>query len=99
MSAVVSVVWRALLLGAWAVCGCATISSAEPAVPIDEHGRLSKSQVTASGLRVSGEELSSLSSPYFGALEVTFENDSAAWAHIERVHLNFGGKLHDRVLL
>jgi hypothetical protein len=99
MSAVVSGVFGALLFGAWAVCGCATVSSAEPAVPVDEHGRLSKSEVTASGLRVSGEELSALSSPYFGALEVTFENESAAWVHIEHVRLDFGRKVNDRVLL
>jgi hypothetical protein len=91
--------WRAFLLFGWAVCGCATISSAELAVPVDERGKLSKSKVTASGLRVSGEELSALASPYFGALEITFENQSSNWVHVQGVHLDFGGEAHNRTVL
>jgi hypothetical protein len=90
---------RVFLLGVWAACGCATVSSAERATPINELGKLSKSEVTAAGLRVSGEELSDLSSRYFGALEVTFENQSAAWVYVERVHLDFGGEARNRVVL
>jgi hypothetical protein len=43
-----------------------------------------------SGLRISGEELTDLSSAYFGVLEVTFENSTADWIRVERVGLDFG---------
>ncbi len=83
------------LIGAaacWFVAGCATIHNEQPAYPIDEQGRVSTQQVTRSGLRISGEELTDLSSPSFGVLELTFENDSADWRRIKRVSLDFAGQ-------
>ena len=80
------------VLACWFVAGCATIHNAEPAYPIDEQGHVSESQVTRSGLRVSGEELASLSSPNFGVLELTFENSAADWRRIRRVSLDFAGQ-------
>jgi len=74
------------------VVGCATIHSAEPAYPVDEQGQVSNQQVARSGLRISGEELTALSSPNFGVLEVTFENSSADWRRIKRVSLDFAGQ-------
>jgi len=84
------------VLACWFVAGCATIHNAEPAYPIDEQGHVSESQVTRSGLRVSGEELASLSSPNFGVLELTFENSAADWRRIKRVRLDFAGPTNNQ---
>jgi hypothetical protein len=88
-----------LLIGVaacWCVAGCVTIHSAHPAYPIDEQGHLSTQEATRSGLRISGEELTYLSSPNFGVLELTFENNSADWRRIKRVSLDFSGEANNQ---
>ena len=74
-------------LVASAAAGCATIKSGEYALPLDAKGRVAAAPVTAAGLLISGKEVSDLSSPYFGLLEVTFENPTAEWVHIDRTRL------------
>lgn len=44
-----------------------------------------------SGLALSSEELRTYASAYFGMVEITFENKTAEWIHIDRVSLDFGG--------
>lgn len=80
------------------ISGCATVQSARHAYPIDEQGHVSKNAVTRSGLVVSGEELTDLASPNFGALELTFENTSTDWRRIRRVSLDFGGATNNQFI-
>ena len=80
---------RFILAGAVAVAqGCATIHSGPYGVPVDAAKR--PVPAAAAPLRVSAAEISNASSPYFGLVEVTFENDSPAWLQIDRVDLDFG---------
>jgi hypothetical protein len=68
--------------------GCATVSSGSYAGSVDEQGRpLSRA---ADEPLISAGELTDLSSPYFGALEITFENESSEWIRITGVELDFG---------
>ncbi|HVT10289.1 MAG TPA: hypothetical protein VHO67_22670 [Polyangia bacterium] len=68
--------------------GCATIHSGPYGVPVDASRR--PVPAAAAPLRVSAGEIASASSPYFGLVEVTFENDSPAWVQIDRIDLDFG---------
>ena len=43
-----------------------------------------------SGLLISGRQVTDLSSRYFGAVEVTFENRSSEWVRIQQAALDFG---------
>jgi hypothetical protein len=70
---------------------CASIQNTRLAQPMDEQGHLSKKWTTSTGLQISGEELTSLSSSNFGAIELTFENTTSEWRRIRRVSLDFGG--------
>ncbi len=80
---------RLILAGTVAVAqGCATIHSGPYGVPVD--GAKRPVPAAAAPLRVSAAEISNASSPYFGLVEVTFENDSPAWLQIDRVDLDFG---------
>jgi hypothetical protein len=69
--------------------GCATIHSGPYGVPVDATSH--PAPAAPAPLRVSAAEISNASSPYFGLVEVTFENDSPAWVQIDRVDLDFGG--------
>jgi hypothetical protein len=97
----IRLVAKAFVFGCMAsVQACVPLASERPAVPIDDRGHGSSGEKTRSGLRISGEELTSFSSRYFGALELTFENTSATWLHVQRVFLDFGGaRNNDGVLI
>lgn len=84
-------VTMAVLLGGMA--GCATVASGSYGVPVDEPHGGSKAPAPpqpATEMRVSAGELPQLASPYFGAVEVTFENPSPAWIQVDRVDIDFG---------
>ena len=68
--------------------GCATIHSGPYGVPVDASNH--PASAATAPLRVSAGEIAGASSPYFGLVEVTFENDSPAWVQIDRVDLDFG---------
>jgi hypothetical protein len=70
--------------------GCAELHSGAYAVPVDAAGRLAPTAGLKSGLRISGRQVSDLSSRYFGAIEVTFENRSSEWVRIQQAGLDFG---------
>ncbi len=57
-------------------------------MPVDASSR--PVSPAAAPLRISAGEIAGASSPYFGLVEVTFENDSPAWVQIDRVDLDFG---------
>lgn len=76
--------------------GCASIASGKYARPIDEHGWLLDSPRTAAGLKVSAREIRSLASEHFGFVEVTFENTTSHWIHIESMNLRFGDLVKDK---
>jgi hypothetical protein len=67
---------------------CATVRSGEYGVPLAANSAAPAQSKT--GLKISATELNDLSSPFLGAVEVTFENDSPAWVQIDRVDLDFG---------
>jgi hypothetical protein len=81
-------------LGALFVLGvtaCASVQSRNIARPVDALGHFTGAKTTASGLVVSGEELSAYSSRHFGLIEVTFENWTNEWVRVNRLALDFGG--------
>jgi hypothetical protein len=86
--------WLRLLL-ALCASGCASIQAEFLARPFDASGRLSRDELTPSGLRVSGGEMEDLASPYLGAIQLVFENRSAEWLHIRDVRLRFGSAEQD----
>lgn len=86
--------WLRLLL-ALSVSGCASVQGEFLARPFDASGRLSGAELTPSGLRVSGGEMEDLSSPYLGAIQLVFENQSADWVRIQDVRMRFGGAEED----
>jgi hypothetical protein len=69
---------------------CATIHRGPYGTPVDERGHPLTDGRSIDGLKVSGEEIPDLSSPTFGAIEVTFENTTAAWIHLNQIELHFG---------
>jgi hypothetical protein len=75
------------VLGATA---CASVQSQYTAIPLDVGGQLTGFRQTSSGLVISGEELGLYSSEHFGLIELTFENPSSQWLHIDRLALDFG---------
>ena len=79
------------LLIAFALGGCATVNSGAYGVSVDEQGR-PLPQSGPGEPRVSAGELTDLSSPHFGALEVTFENRGHEWIRIHGVELDFGSQ-------
>jgi hypothetical protein len=82
--------WIPYCLVAASALGCASVKTGQYAVPLDATGALAKTSVTAAGLLISGTEVSDVASPYFGLLEITFENPTAQWVRIERTALSFG---------
>lgn len=84
-----------LVLSAAVSSACASVPNAYYAKPMDLHGKLADEPRTASGLVISGEEIGSLSSPYFGVIHLTFENTTGEWIHVRSITLGFGGGLKD----
>lgn len=89
---------------AWLGCSsagmvaCETIQSKYVATALDATGKPIAVERDDSGLIVSGEELTELSSPLFGAVEVTFENKSRHWAHLRTTSIRFGSETLDRTI-
>lgn len=77
------------VLTALGVMACAGVEGRFAASPVDDQGRLMSARTTESGLAISGEELRSYGSEYFGLIEVVFENTTADWIHISRLELDF----------
>jgi hypothetical protein len=75
--------------------GCATIQSGTYGVPVDASNHPLPA-TSPPPLRVSAAEIGDASNPYFGLIEVTFENDSPAWQQIDRVDLDFGSPDRNR---
>jgi hypothetical protein len=69
--------------------GCIEVRTGAYAHPVDAAGKVSSSDATRSGLRISGEEVQQLSSAYFGLLEITFENTSSRWLRVMSVSARF----------
>lgn len=93
---------RFLLLGAFvsvSLSACATISSGEYAHAMDTQGHLASSPRTPLGLKISGAEVGDLSSPYFGLVALTLENDSPDWVRIRKLSVSFGGADQDASVL
>jgi hypothetical protein len=70
--------------------GCAELHSGAHAVPLGPDGRATPSVGLQSGLLISARQVADLSSRYFGAIEVTFENRSSQWVRIQQAALDFG---------
>lgn len=77
-----------LLLGALGPA-CATVKSGDYAKPLDAQGQVIATSKTAAGLLISAQEVQDLASPYFGLIEVTFENPTPDWIHIDRTSVKF----------
>jgi hypothetical protein len=69
--------------------GCASVKSGEYAKPIQTNGQMATAPMTPAGLLISGTEVESLSSPYFGLVEITFENPTGEWIHIDAAKVTF----------
>jgi hypothetical protein len=86
-------------LCALSLSACASITNSYVATPLDAQGQLVHSTRTASGLVISGEELTTYASENFGLVEVTLENQLSAWVRIERLTLDFGDSVRGGVSL
>lgn len=78
--------------------GCQTIQSKYVATPLDERGKAVPSDRTSGEIIVSGEEWEDLSSPLFGAVEVTFENPYTQWRHLRTTSVRFGSDAVDKAV-
>src|SRR6185436_20481716 len=87
------------LVACLAVAGCASVRSGKYARPLDSAGRMAEKPVTASGLLISGQEVSDLASPYYGLLELTFENTTDHWLGIDRTSVSFDSWAADQVVI
>jgi hypothetical protein len=85
-----SPVLSAFAIALLSAAGCAEIHSGAYAFPVDTAGRIAPREHLRSGLLISSRQVSDLSSRYFGAVEVTFENRSSEWVRIQQVALEFG---------
>jgi hypothetical protein len=85
-----------LALSTGLLMGCAHVAKGPSAKPIDAQGRLAESPKTAMGLLINGREVTSLSSRYFGFLELTFRNETSQWIRISRINLGFGSPAKDQ---
>jgi hypothetical protein len=88
-----------LLSSAALAVGCASIRTGAYATPVDASGHRLGSSATTSGLMISGREVTDLSSPYFGLVELTFENTSSEWVRIQRMNLDFGTPAKNQLVL
>ena len=75
---------------AFGMSGCASIGNSYVGRPLDQAGNALNSPYTASGLRISAQELTPYASRNFGLVEITLENDSTDWVRISRLELDFG---------
>lgn len=87
------------LVGLALIEGCATVASGDYGVALDPHNQPARSAEAGSGLRISAGEIGDLASRYFGAIEVTFENNSPTWVQIDKVDLDFGTPDKNRSVL
>jgi hypothetical protein len=82
---------RALALGLCGAhafgCAHAEPSAPEPEVP-EAAAPAAASAAPETTLQVSGRPIEALRSPYFAALEITFENPSSAWHEVRRVAIS-----------
>jgi hypothetical protein len=69
---------------------CASVPGEHAATPIDAENGPKEGDHTGAGLVITGEELTSLGSEHFGAVEITFQNKSSAWVQMRSVTLDFG---------
>jgi hypothetical protein len=76
--------------GAIPLAGCATVNSGDYGVALDDTGHPRSPAQTDGRLKISAGEHGALSSPYFGVVEVTFENNTSAWIQIDHIDLDFG---------
>jgi hypothetical protein len=97
----------ALAKGPWALgvpilltlcAACATVRSGPYATPVDPAGQPLKGNRTAAGLLISGAEDPAYSSPNFGFIVLTFQNDTDDWVRVERVHVQFGGGVKEAAI-
>lgn len=90
----------------WALTGlftlsavaCASVQDRYVATPLGERGAPAVRHDAVSGLVISGEELESYGSEYFGMVQVTFENPSAHWVRIEKLVLDFGSDARNGIV-
>jgi hypothetical protein len=80
----------AIVAAGVAFSGCATVNSGDYGVALDDTGHPRSAAPKDERLKISAGELSGLASPYFGVVEVTFENNSPAWIEIDHIDLDFG---------
>lgn len=80
--------WGAGLLGGAVLVGCAQVHSGPYGMPVDPSNRPTGSRTTEAGLKISADELTRWSSPQFGMIEVTFENEGTEWLEVRDVHVS-----------
>ena len=66
------------------------MNSGDYGVALDDTGHPRSSAPNNERLKISAGEQGELSSPYFGVVEVTFENNTPAWIQIDHIDLDFG---------
>jgi hypothetical protein len=81
---------HSLLVSLLLTSACATVEPGTPAVVTDTPARPGEMAMTAAGLRVSSRQLSTLASPSFGVVEVTFANPSGQWVRMRKIGIDFG---------
>ena len=79
-----------VVAGATPFSGCATVNSGDYGVALDDTGHPRSPVPGTEKLKISAGERGSLSSAYFGVVEVTFENNTSAWIQIDHIDLDFG---------
>ena len=85
-----------LFLGFWALA-CANTQGRYPAEPITAAGRAVAVESAPNGVRVSAEEVASLSSANLGVVEVTFDNLTEEFVRLTDVSLDFGESLNTQI--
>ena len=66
------------------------MNSGDYGVALDDTGHPKSPAADNERLKISAGERGSLSSAYFGVVEVTFENNTPAWIQIDHIDLDFG---------
>jgi hypothetical protein len=91
---------RACSVATIVAAGCASVSSGPYGTRVDDNGHPANGPPAVAGLKVSGTTIDQLSSPSFGVVELTFENESASWIRIRRARLDFGtARLNEAVAI
>ncbi len=84
-------IFALVVAGAVPLWGCATVNSGDYGVALDDTGHpRSPAPNGTEPLKISAGERGRMSSPYFGVVEVTFENNTPAWIEIDHIDLDFG---------